>query len=306
MKSDHPVLLILAAGLGSRYGGLKQLETFGPSGETIVDFSIADALEAGFRRLVFVIRKSFENEFKQKICNRWQGRVLMDFVFQELDVLPDGYCCPPDRLKPWGTGHAVWVAKQVIRGPFGVINADDYYGKEAMQRLYDFLENGGKQSDVYGVIAYSLKNTISEFGAVNRGICEAAKDGFLRKIAECRGITKNDQGIFYERGHQRFFLDENTLVSMNMWAFQVSYFPWAETYFMDFLNDRGRNANEEFYIPDLIQHLIDSDRVKVLVIKSGSDWFGVTYQADKPAVQKAFRDKINRGEFPIFADHGGG
>jgi dTDP-glucose pyrophosphorylase len=296
MNAEKPVLLILAAGMGSRYGGLKQLDTFGPNGETIIDFSIYDAIEAGFSRIVFVIRKTFSEEFKERMEKRWVGKVMLDYVYQELDALPLGIDSPISREKPWGTGHAVWVAKDIIRGPFGVINADDYYGKEAMVILFRFLKKSNGSPVHFAVLAYYLENTLSENGAVNRGICEADKYGFLKSITECKGIKKAEF-IYFEKDDIQCLLDSRTLVSMNMWGFQSSYFEWAEDFFVDFLKTRALTGQEEFYIPELIQKLIDEEDIKVSIIPSQSSWFGVTYQQDKPMVEMAFKKKIEKGEY---------
>ena len=206
------------------------MDEFGPHGETIIDYSIYDALSAGFRKLVFIIRKSFAGEFIKRMESRWEGKAEMDFVFQELDILPANYSYPKERTKPWGTGHAVWVARNTIQESFGVINADDFYGRDAMKILCNFLTDE-KQ---FAVIAYLLKNTLSEFGAVNRGICEVDQNGLLLKINERKNIQKADD-IYFEIDEVRHILKPDTLVSMNMWAFRRSYFDWAEAYFSDFL-----------------------------------------------------------------------
>jgi dTDP-glucose pyrophosphorylase len=293
MNKQTPSLLILAAGMGSRYGGLKQLDAFGPNGETIIDYSIYDALEAGFKKLVFIIRKSFADEFVDRMESRWKDQVNMDYVFQELDMLPDHYTCPEERIKPWGTGHAVWVAKSAIHEPFGVINADDFYGRQSMKVLFEYL----KEEKEFAVIAYLLKNTLSEHGAVNRGICEVDNHGFLKKIAERKNIQKADH-IFFEADGLRHVLKPDTLVSMNMWGFRENYFQWAETFFSEFLENNLNNLTAEFYIPDLIQYLIDQSILKVNVLNSDSHWIGVTYKEDKPSVQAAFNKMISEGLYP--------
>ncbi len=293
MSNHSPSLLILAAGMGSRYGGLKQLDSFGPHGETIIDFSIYDALQAGFKKLVFVIRKSFASEFVELMESRWKNEVEIDYVFQELDRLPGDFKCPDDRTKPWGTGHAVWVAKDVIHESFGVINADDFYGRGAMKLLYQYLKNESE----FAVIAYLLMNTLSEHGAVNRGVCEMNSNGSLRKINECKNIIKSDQ-IYFELNGVRHFLKPDTLVSMNMWAFRKSYFEKAEIYFSKFLEKQIHSTNAEFYIPELIQHLIDTEQLNVQVLQSESNWIGVTYKEDKPAVTNAFNNMIREGLYP--------
>lgn len=299
MEKHKASLLILAAGMGSRYGALKQMDAFGPNGETIIDYSIYDAIQAGFTKIVFVIRSSFQDEFKERMEQRWLGKIEMNYVCQELDGIPAPFHVPADRTKPWGTGHAVWVAKDLIAEPFGVINADDYYGREALKSLYDFLISSSANESVYVVIAYLLKNTLSDFGKVNRGVCTVDKDGFLKFIKECKGIRINDQNeIFYTEEDQVFQLSPDTPVSMNMWGFHPNYFEWAEAYFINFLSHRINEENAEFYIPELIQELMDRGELKVGVLKSPSKWFGVTYQEDKPMVQEAFRQMIASNYYP--------
>jgi len=294
MESQKPVLLILAAGMGSRYGGLKQMDGFGPAGETIIDYSIYDALKVGFEKIVFVIRNSFAVEFKDRVNAHWAGRAELVFVNQELDHLPESFICPPDRVKPWGTGHAVWVAKDAINGPFGVINADDFYGRNAMQLLYDFLSSGSKN---YAVVAYPLINTLSDHGAVNRGICKISEENKLISILECKNINKQPE-IYFEHNDHKHFLNPDTPVSMNMWGFQSNYFEWADTFFCNFLKKNLTNSGAEFYIPELIQDLIDTHKTEVDVLHSSSSWIGVTYKEDKPMVEKAFNDMIQAGIYP--------
>ncbi len=293
MINNSPSLLILAAGMGSRYGGLKQLDEFGPNGETIIDYSIYDALDAGFKKLVFIIRKSFADEFIDRMESRWKDQIEMDYVFQELDLLPNGFVCPTERTKPWGTGHAVWVAKTAIHESFGVINADDFYGRDAMKVLFEYLA----KKDKFAVIAYLLKNTLSDHGAVNRGVCEVDENGFLHKINERKNIQRA-KDIFFESEGVRNILKPETLVSMNMWAFRENYFDWAEAYFSDYLKKEINNMTSEFYIPDLIQYLIDTENLKVDVLKSKSNWIGVTYKEDKPSVKDAFQKMIQEGLYP--------
>lgn len=294
--ANDPSLLILAAGMGSRYGGLKQMDGFGPNGETIIDFSIYDAIEAGFKKVVFVIRKSFANEFISRMETKWSSKIHMDFVFQELDQLPVGFDCPASREKPWGTGHAVWVARESISGPFGVINADDFYGRDAMRTLYDYLSDG----QGFVVVSYQLKNTLSTHGSVNRGICQVDEYGYLSKIVERKNIVLDSDGsIYYESEGRRENLDPDTKVSMNMWGFRKAYFQQAEIFFRSFLERDLSNPGAEFYIPDLIQYLIDNQSYQVKVLQSASNWIGVTYKEDKPAVELAFKELIDRGLYPF-------
>lgn len=294
MKKQKPALLILAAGMGSRYGGLKQMDGFGPSGETIIDYSIYDALKVGFEKIVFVIRRSFEKVFIDRINAHWAGKAELLFVNQELDSLPESFKCPSDRVKPWGTGHAVWVAQDAINGPFGVINADDFYGRNAMQLLFNFLSEG---SINYTVVAYPLINTLSDHGAVNRGICKINSENKLISILECKNINKNPE-IYFEHNDHKHILNPDTPVSMNMWGFQSNYFTWAHTFFCNFLEKHLTDAGAEFYIPELIQELIDTHRIEVDVLYSSSNWIGVTYKEDKPMVEKAFTEMIQAGIYP--------
>lgn len=294
MENQKPVLLILAAGMGSRYGGLKQMDGFGPYGETIIDYSIYDALHVGFEKVVFVIRKSFAEAFKDRINRHWAGKAEFEYVYQELDNLPEPFVCPKERLKPWGTGHAVCVAKDAINGPFAVINADDFYGRNAMKILYDFLSGGSLN---YAVVAYPLINTLSDYGAVNRGICKISGENKLVSVLECKNIYKYPE-IYFNHNDHKHILNPETPVSMNMWGFQSNYFGWAESFFRNFLQNHISETGAEFYIPELIQNLIDSKNIEVDVLHSSSTWIGVTYKEDKPMVEKAFTDMIHSGIYP--------
>ncbi|NOT37221.1 MAG: nucleotidyltransferase [Saprospiraceae bacterium] len=291
-------LLVLAAGMGSRYGGLKQLDQFGPNGETIIDYSIYDAILAGFTKIVFIIRKSFELEFRDRFEPIWGNKIECHYVFQEMNDLPSGFKCPEDRTKPWGTGHAVWTAREVIHEPFGVINADDYYGREAIQTLYDSLANGTVSENRYSVIAYELLNTLSEHGEVNRGVCSKDDQGYLSYIKECKGIRRiNNHAEYTEDGKQNI-LTLDSLVSMNMWGFDKSYFVFANKSFKEFLTQNISDNKSEYFIPVLVQELIDSKEAQVAVLSSDSKWFGVTYIEDKPAVMNSFHRMIEEGVYP--------
>ncbi len=291
-------LLVLAAGMGSRYGGLKQLDQFGPNGETIIDYSIYDAIQAGFTKIVFIIRKSFEEDFKQRFDKLWGNKIELHYVFQELNDLPQPFQCPTERTKPWGTGHAVWSAREAIHEPFGVINSDDYYGREAIKTLYQSLTNGTINKHRYSVVAYLLRNTLSEHGSVNRGVCSRDRLGFLEHIKECKGIAhKGNHAVYVENGIDQI-LELDSLVSMNIWGFHTSYFYFAGVYFKEFLSQHANSNTEEFYIPELIQHLKETNQAKVAVLSSNSQWFGVTYIEDKPAVQIAFQRMIDNGYYP--------
>ncbi len=293
-----PTLLILAAGMGSRYGKLKQLDGFGPNGETIIDYSLYDAIRAGFGKVVFIVRDSFKEEFEKNFRSKLDGKIEMEFVSQELDKIPDGYSIHPERQKPWGTAHAVWVGKDYIHEPFGVINADDYYGVEAFSQLASFLTNSEEEKD-YAVIAYNLNNTLSDHGTVNRGVCQQDERGFLAAIKEIEKIRKHDDGTI------RFPINEDyqelhlmTLVSMNMWGFRPSFFKYFERLFSDFLQNEGMKLTSEYYIPSIVDYLIKSNELNVLVIETKSDWFGVTYQEDRPIVMEKIQDLIGKGIYP--------
>ncbi|MBK9256804.1 MAG: nucleotidyltransferase [Saprospiraceae bacterium] len=295
-----PTLLVLAAGMGSRYGKLKQMDAFGPSGETIIDYSIYDAIKAGFGKVVFIIRESFRAEFEEYFRSKLSGNIEVEFVTQEIDNIPEGSNYNPEREKPWGTAHAIWVAKDHINEPFGVINADDYYGVDAYRRLADFLNDQNNLSGDYAVVAYYLRNTLSDHGTVNRGVCYSDQEGFLTKVEECIKIKRDNDGVirYPDSEGNIFTLKENTLVSMNMWGFLPSYFQHAESLFINFLKDEGQELKSEFFIPILIDFLIQNQILKVRVLDTESDWFGVTYQEDKPFVVEKIRQLIDSGVYP--------
>lgn len=294
-----PALVILAAGMGSRYGGLKQIDGFGPNEETILEYSIYDAIQAGFGKIVFVVRLSFIEDIKQKYLGKFDDLVEVCFVTQELDELPAGFFVPDGRSKPWGTAHAVYVAKDVIDEPFAVINADDYYGQGSYSQLVDFLQNMASDHQ-YCIVSYYLKNTLSEYGSVNRGICHANEEGNLTSVVECTKISKSSNGIISypdENGVMQE-LSPNTLVSMNMLGFMPSYFSFFERDFSVFLENHGRELTSEFYIPTFLDKLNVSGEVKVALLSCDDQWFGVTYQEDKPFVQDRINDLIEQGVYP--------
>lgn len=292
-------LVVLAAGMGSRYGGLKQLDSFGPNGETIIDYSLYDAYRAGFDHVVFIIRDFFADQFKAVFEPKMRNRMETDYVYQELDNLPHMVDFPSDRERPWGTGHAVWVAKPFIEGPFAVINADDYYGVDAFQTLYDFLITP-REPEEYGVVGYRLDNTLSEYGTVNRGICHADEKGYLKHIAECKQIGVDENGVISYPGKNGdpISLMKDTPVSMNMWGFYPSYFHFFEKQFDEFLKEQGQDPNSEFYIPTLVDNLIKNDERRTKVLHSDSEWFGVTYREDKEFVSKRLKDLLEDGVYP--------
>lgn len=295
---EKPVLLVLAAGMGSRYGGLKQMDAFGPNGETIIDYSIYDAIQAGFGKVVFIVGEHFKRDFIDRFANTFNGQIDMEFVTQELDKIPTGFTVHPEREKPWGTAHAVLMARNLIRGPFCVINSDDYYGTEAYKTLVNFF-NQHSEDDRYAVVAYYLKNTLSEHGSVNRGVCKANEQGDLEDIEECVAIHRAQDGhIRFPGANGPRELDENSLVSMNMFGFNPSFFEHADRLFRQFLEARGMELKSEFFIPWVLDQLIKSGSIQVKILESPSKWFGVTYQEDKPVVMEKLQDLIKAGVYP--------
>ncbi len=288
----QPSLVILAAGMGSRYGGLKQLDAVGPGGETVLDFAVFDAIRAGFSRVVFVIRREFAAEFRARIGDRYAAAVEVAYVFQELDALPAGFTCPADRTKPWGTGHAVWCARTVVQGPFAVINADDFYGRDSLARLGDFLRGtpASSQPTHLAMVGFRLARTLSENGAVSRGVCTEGDDG-LRTIVEHTGIRREDVGP-----GRTFSGDE--IVSMNCWGLKPAIFAALERQFTAFLQTRGEDLKSEFYLPAAISAMIESGEARVSVLPTQATWFGITYRDDKPRVVEAIRQLVAAGEYP--------
>lgn len=295
-----PTLLILAAGMGSRYGSLKQMDAFGPNGEAIIDYSIYDAIEAGFGKIVFIIRENFRAAFEEAFLGKFDDKVEIAFVTQELDKIPSGIEVHPSRTKPWGTAHAVWVGHEVIDEPFGVINADDFYGRDAYKALANFL-NDAQSSDSkdYAVISYRLGNTLSDHGTVNRGICHQDEAGNLLDIVEAIKIeNKGDHAVFLNEEGNEERLELDTLVSMNMFGFLPTFFDYASSQFEEFLKERGMEEKSEFFIPLLIDNLINNKVLNVKVIDTDASWFGVTYKEDKPVVQEKLNQLIARGVYP--------
>ncbi len=298
---DKPALVILAAGMGSRYGGLKQMDAFGPCGETIIDYSIYDALNAGFGKIVFIIRDHFRLEFERVFRAKLEGKVELCFVTQELDKIPADSSYNPDREKPWGTAHAVQVAQEVVNSPFAIINADDYYGQSAYKSLYSFLTNPENQKENnYCIIGYYLQNTLSEHGTVNRGVCMADEEGNLTDIVETLKIGWEADGqISYPTDEGKSYLEKNTPVSMNMFGFMPTYFDFTEDKFKKFLAESGQELKSEFYIPQVLDDMQKEKFAKVKLIPSDSDWFGVTYQEDKPFVIEKLNTLIKEGRYPV-------
>lgn len=294
-----PTLFVLAAGMGSRYGGLKQLDGLGPNGETIMDYSIYDAIRAGFGKVVFVIRRVFEADFREKIVSKYADRIPVELVFQELNNLPAGFKVPEGREKPWGTNHAVLMGKDVIHEPFAVINADDYYGRESFQVLADYLKSIEGTEGKYAMVGYRVSNTLSESGSVARGVCETNEQGFLTKVTERTKILREEDGVIrFIEEDGKTALDENTPVSMNMWAFTPDYFRYSEQCFVEFLKEHGNELKSESYIPSLVDELIHSGKATCRVLDTPSRWFGVTYATDRPQVVEKFAQLVKDGVYP--------
>jgi NDP-sugar pyrophosphorylase family protein len=286
-----PTLLVLAAGMGSRYGGLKQIDPVGPSGETVLDYAVFDAQRVGFKRVVFVIRRDFEEIFRANIGARYAGRIAVDYVFQSLDALPDEFTVPAGREKPWGTGHAVWCARDVVRENFAVINADDFYGADSFAQLAQFL--GTARGPQFAMVGFKLAQTLSEHGAVSRGVCATDAAGALRSITEQTGIVRAEVGA----GPGKKFSGEE-LVSMNCWGFTSALFPVLDAEWRTFLRARGGELTAEFYLPTAVSTLLARGAVGVRVLPTASAWFGVTYREDKPRVTAAITELVRRGLYP--------
>ncbi len=298
---EKTTLVVMAAGIGSRFGGgIKQLEPVGPSGEIIIDYSIHDAVEAGFDKVVFIIRKDLEKDFREVIGDRMEKRVEVAYAFQEMDDLPEGYTKPEGRVKPWGTGQAILCCKELVREPFAVINADDYYGKEAFVKVHDYLVQGHKSEGrmEFCMAGFLLGNTLSDNGGVTRGICSVDEEGHLTGVTETKNIIRTEDGaaIQLEDG-TRNPVDERCPVSMNMWGLTPEIFPVLEKGFADFLKELGEPAKGEYLIPTIIDELIQEGKANVTVLESGDKWFGVTYKEDKPAVIRSFAELIAAGVY---------
>ena len=297
-----PTLLLLAAGMGSRYGGLKQLDGLGPNGETIMDYSIYDAIKAGFGKIVFVIRKDFEQEFREKILSKYEGHIPAELVFQSLDALPDGFTPPEGRVKPWGTNHAVMMAANAIKEPFCVINCDDFYNRDAYMVMGKFLASLPDDStNTYAMVGFRVGNTLSENGTVARGICSKDEKGNLTTVVERTEIMRVNGPICYKDEQGEWIpVEDNTPVSMNMWGFTPDYFKHSEAYFKEFLSDpkNMENLKAEFFIPLMVNKLINEHTSTVRVLDTTSKWFGVTYSADRPSVVEKIQQLIKDGVYP--------
>ena len=295
-----PTLFVLAAGMGSRYGGLKQLDGLGPNGETIMDYSVFDAMRAGFGKIVFVIRKSFEDDFRSKILSKYENHIPVELVFQDIMDLPAGFKCPEERTKPWGTNHAVLMGKSVIKEPFAVINADDFYGRDSFAVLGKFLSEikEGSKND-YCMVGFRVGNTLSESGTVARGICSTDDNRLLQTVVERTEIRRGCGPVCYKDEEGKWVaVDDNTPVSMNMWGFTPDYFDYSTEYFIEFLKENIEKPKAEYYIPLMVNKLITEGTATVKVLDTTSKWFGVTYAADRQGVVDKIQQLIDAGEYP--------
>lgn len=284
-------LLVMAAGMGSRYGGLKQLDPVGPNGETIIDYSVYDAVRSGFNKVVFIIRREFEKEFKSQITNKYEGSIKVEFAFQELNALPNNFNCPEGRIKPWGTGQAILTAAGLINEPFVAINGDDFYGRDSYGVIADYYKSEG---DSFSMVAFQLENTLSDFGGVSRGLC-AVENGLLSTVVETHNIKKGAEGVTSD---EDISLDGTEPVSMNVWGFTPDLFDHLRSMFHDFLERDGKEMKSEFLIPSVVNNLIHANTKHVKVLRTDSSWFGVTYKEDKPYVVKQIQELIDNDEYP--------
>lgn len=293
----QPTLIVLAAGMGSRYGGLKQLDGIGPSGETIMDYTIYDAIRAGFGKVVFVIRRDMEQDFNQKVLKKISPRISTEIVFQKLDDLPDGLRPPQDRMKPWGTAHAVWACRNTVESPFAMVNADDFYGRNSLITIQQYLADLDSGQMAACMVGYQLENTLSDYGSVSRGICKTDDEGHLLSIKERRRISKEDGKIIYTENGSHHYLSGRETASMNLIGFSPEVFDVIEKGLISFFKKYGPKADAEYFIPDVLKELIAMG-IKIPVLPTSSKWFGVTYQEDKAVVQDALTKLHRRGIYP--------
>ena len=293
----EPTLVILAAGMASRYGSMKQIQSFGPGGETIMDYSIYDAIWAGFKKIVFIIRKDFADDFKKIMEPKLKHRVEIDYVYQDLSDYTEGFQIPADRKKPWGTAHAVLCARDAVKEPFAVINADDFYGRDAFQKAFRFLTKEVNPK-TYSIIGYELAKTLSENGTVSRGVCQVDAQGNLVSIAERTKIYRENNRIVYEENDQKTEVPFDSQVSMNFWCFDVSVFPFIERLFKDFLKKNINDPKGEFFIPLIGDSFIKDEGGAIKVIPTSAQWFGVTYKEDAPGVKESLNELIKKGDYP--------
>lgn len=294
-----PTIVVLAAGLASRYGSLKQIDQFGPSGETIIDYSIYDAIQAGFKKVVFIIRRNIEDEFKEVFVGKFGDLIEIDYAFQEVDIVPEGISVPKDRIKPWGTGHAVLMAEGKVDGPFGVINADDFYGKRSFGLLHDFLINKGADELGGCLIGYQMKNTLSDHGFVSRGVCTVSEDSFLDDVKERTHIYKGSQGeIYFVENEKKFPLTGEEIVSMNLLGFTPKFFNILREGFAKFVKEEVANLKSEYFLPSALDSLVKDFHVQIPVIETPELTYGITYRDDKPIVKKMIEKLVSDGTYP--------
>ncbi len=294
-----PTLLILAAGLGSRYGGIKQMDKIGPSGESIIDYSIYDAIRAGFKKIVFVLNRNIISDFKEVYEPKLKGKIENIYVLQETEKLPTGFTCPKNRVKPWGTAHAILAAKDEINEAFAVINADDFYGANAYKTVVEYFNKISLESTDYCMIGYQLRNTITEHGSVSRGVCMVDAENYLIRVDERTNIQKrNNEVRYYEDEGKWIKLDKNTIVSMNVWGFTPGFFDFLEKGFIKFLTESVNVDKSEYFIPLEVTNLINSKRVRVKVLESDEKWFGVTFKEDKEFVIESINSLVNQNIYP--------
>lgn len=292
-----PTLVILAAGMASRYGSMKQVEGFGPSGETIMDYSIYDAIQTGFDKVVFIIRKAHANNFKKTFRKKLENRIAAEYVFQELDMFTQGFSIPPERTKPWGTAHAVLCAREVVKEPFAVINADDFYGRDSFEKASDFLANDCNEK-LYSIMGYELLNTLSAHGTVNRGVCRVDPEGNLVSIAERLNVSLQGNKIVCDDGQEPRELSLDSPASMNFWCFHPSIFSFSKKKFEEFLAANISNPKAEFFIPIVADSYIKEKKGEIKVLHTSAQWFGVTYKEDAPVVKESLQQLVRAGEYP--------
>lgn len=294
-----PTLLILAAGIGSRYGGMKQMDEIGPAGESIIDYSVFDAIRAGFGKVVFVLNPKIEKDFKEIYEGRLAGKIDTGYVLQEVSAVPDSISVNHDRVKPWGTGHAVLVAGEIINEPFAVINADDFYGKQAFEILGSFLSDTENISNKYAMVGYKLGNTLSENGSVSRGVCQT-KEGFLTDVIERTSIAIENNKIVYSDNGDKVEIGKDSVVSMNLWGFSPNFFDQLEQKFINFIHENSHDLKAEFFIPTVVNELIKDKEVSIRMLTSDDQWFGVTYKEDKKTTIKKVADLVSQGVYPEY------
>ena len=294
-----PVLVILAAGIGSRYGGLKQIDQIGPSGEAIIDYSIYDAIRAGIEKVVFIIRRNIEKDMREVFDEKLGGKIDVDYVYQELEMMPDGFPIPADRMKPWGTAHAVWTARNAVKAPFLVINADDYYGPGSYRKTVGYLAGQNSGSRGFCMVGYQVRHTLSDYGSVSRGLCETDRDSNLKAVVEIKEIEKQDGKIVYKdpQGRQVGLLGDE-IVSMNIWGFTPEIFPSIEEEFTRFLAEDHDLLKAELYIPTVINNLVSKGSASVRILPASERWFGITYREDKPLAEEFIGQLVKEGTYP--------